>query len=148
MNRLVVKYVLLLAFGLVSSVVVFAQDNNKQVAKEFVEIGDEIYFVQKAPEQAKEMYIQAAQLDPENIKANYMAGRTISETINKGEATPYFQQVYQLDADYKFDLLYQIARSYQYGLQFKEAIEHYNRYLEKLEQDKDYRGKIRSRLIR
>ena len=140
MNRLVVKYILLFTFILVSSLAVLAQDNNKQVAKEFVEIGDEIYFVQKAPEQAKEMYIQAAQLDPENIKANYMAGRTISETINKGEATPYFQQVYQLDADYKFDLLYQIARSFQYGLQFEDAINHYNQYLQKLKQDKDYRG--------
>ncbi|WKN44462.1 OmpA family protein [Tunicatimonas pelagia] len=140
MNRLIVKYILLSAFGFLHSVAIIAQDNNKQVAEEFVEIGDEIYFVQKAPEQAKEMYIQAAQLDPSNIKANYMAGKTISETINKGEATPYFQQVYQLDADYKFDLLYSIARSYQYGLQFEEAIEHYNRYLERLEQDKDYRG--------
>ncbi|MEM6840958.1 MAG: OmpA family protein [Bacteroidota bacterium] len=140
MDNLIVKYTLLLTVSFLSSVAIFAQDNNQQVAQEFVEIGDEIYFVQKAPEQAKEMYIQAAQLDPSNIKANYMAGQTISETINKGEATPYFQQVYQLDADYKFNLLYSIARSYQYGLKFEEAIDYYNRYLEKLEEDKDYRG--------
>ncbi|MEM9831635.1 MAG: OmpA family protein [Bacteroidota bacterium] len=140
MDNLIVKYTLLLIVSFLSSVAIFAQDNNQQVAQEFVEIGDEIYFVQKAPEQAKEMYIQAAQLDPSNIKANYMAGQTISETINKGEATPYFQQVYQLDADYKFNLLYSIARSYQYGLKFEEAIDYYNRYLEKLEEDKDYRG--------
>ncbi|MEM8965706.1 MAG: OmpA family protein [Bacteroidota bacterium] len=140
MDKLIVKYTLLLAFSCIFSAALLAQENNQQVAKEFVEIGDEIYFVQKAPEQAKEMYIQAAQLDPNNIKANYMAGTTISETINKGEATPYFQQVYQLDADYKFDLLYSIARSYQYGLEFEDAIDYYNLYLEKLEQDKDYRG--------
>lgn len=117
-----------------------AQDNNQQVAKEFVEIGDEIYFVQKAPEQAKEMYIQATQLDPDNVKANFMAGKTISETINKGEATPYFQRVYELDPDYRFDLLYSIARSYQYGLDFEQAIQQYTLYLEKLKKDKDYRG--------
>lgn len=140
MNRLIAKYALLLSVGLLSVSYSIAQDNNQQVAKEFVEIGDEIYFVQKAPEQAKEMYIQAAQLDPNNLKANYMAGKTISETINKGEATPYFEQVYQLDADYKFDLLYSIGRSYQYGLKFENAIQYYNLYLEKLEQDKDYRG--------
>lgn len=140
MNRLIVQYILLFAFSFVSSVAVLAQDSNKQVAEEFVEIGDEIYYVQKAPEQAKEMYIQAAQLDPNNVKANFMAGKTIVETVNKGEATPYFQQVYQLDADYRFDLLYSIARAYQYGLQFEDAIEYYNRYLEKLSQEKDYRG--------
>jgi len=140
MNRLIVKYILLFAFSFLPSVAIIAQDNNKQVAEEFVEIGDEIYYVQKAPEQAKEMYIQAAQLDPNNIKANFMAGKTIVETVNKGEATPYFQQVYQLDADYRFDLLYSIARAYQYGLQFEDAIEYYNRYLEKLDQEKDYRG--------
>ena len=33
-----------------------------------------------------------------------------------------------------------IARSYQYGLEFEDAIDYYNLYLEKLEQDKDYRG--------
>jgi outer membrane protein OmpA-like peptidoglycan-associated protein len=140
MNRIIAKYVLSLLLGLLSSIYLFAQDNNEQLAKEFVEIGDEIYFVQKAPEQAKEMYMQAAQLDPNNIKANYMAAKTITETINKGEATPYFQRVIDLDDDYKFDLLYSIARAYQYGLQFENAIEHYNLYLKKLEQDKDYRG--------
>jgi len=140
MNRIIAKYVLSLLLGLLSSIYLFAQDNNEQLAKEFVEIGDEIYFVQKAPEQAKEMYIQAAQFDPNNIKANYMAAKTITETINKGEAIPYFQKVFELDADYKFDLLYSIARAYQYGLQFEDAIEHYNQYLKKLDQDKDYRG--------
>ncbi|MEM9671777.1 MAG: OmpA family protein [Bacteroidota bacterium] len=140
MNRIIAKYVLSLLLGLVSSFYLSAQDNNQQLAKEFVEIGDEIYFVQKAPEQAKEMYIQAAQFDPNNITANYMAAKTITETINKGEAIPYFQKVFELDADYKFDLLYSIARAYQYGLQFEDAIEHYNLYLKKLDQDKDYRG--------
>ena len=140
MNRIIAKYVVSLLLGLLSSICLIAQDNNQQLAKEFVEIGDEIYFVQKAPEQAKEMYIQAAQFDPNNIKANYMAAKTITETINKGEAIPYFQKVFELDADYKFDLLYSIARAYQYGLQFEDAIENYNLYLQKLEQDKDYRG--------
>lgn len=117
----------------------YGQDN-KELAKQLVEIGDEIYFEQKAPEVAKETYIQAAQADPDNIKANYMAGRTITETINKGEATPYFLRVYELDADYRFDILYSIGRAYQYGLDFDEAIEHYARYLQKLDQQSDYRG--------
>ncbi|MFP4089562.1 MAG: OmpA family protein [Cyclobacteriaceae bacterium] len=118
---------------------VYGQDN-KELARQLVEIGDEIYFEQKAPEVAKETYVQAAQADPDNIKANYMAGRTITETINKGEATPYFLRVYELDADYRFDILYSIGRAYQYGLEFEKAIEFYARYLQKLDQDTEYRG--------
>nr|WKN35341.1 OmpA family protein [Tunicatimonas sp. TK19036] len=140
MNKLIAKCILSLFTGILFFGLTQAQDNNQQLAQEFVEIGDEIYFVQKAPEQAKEMYIQAAQLDPNNIKANYMAGKAITETINKGEATPYFQQVYNLDSDYRFDLLYSIARSYQYGLDFEQAIQFYTQYLEKLKKEKDYRG--------
>ncbi|WPP49012.1 OmpA family protein [Catalinimonas niigatensis] len=117
----------------------YSQDN-KELARQQVEIGDEIYYEQKAPEVAKEFYILAAQADPDNIKANFMAAKTITETINKGEATPYFLRAYELDPDYRFDLLYSIGRAYQYGLQFEEAIEYYNGYLAKLEKDKEYRG--------
>ena len=41
MNRLIAKYVLSLLLGLFSSVYLAAQDNNQQLAREFVEIGDE-----------------------------------------------------------------------------------------------------------
>lgn len=117
-----------------------AQDDPKEVARQFLEIADEIYYEQKAPEVAKEMYVQAVQTDPDNIKANYMAGKTILETINKGEATPYFLKVYELDADYRFDILYSVARAYQYDLKFNEAINFYNSYLQKLNREKEYRG--------
>ncbi|WP_277482901.1 OmpA family protein [Catalinimonas alkaloidigena] len=117
----------------------FGQDN-KELARQQVEIGDEIYYEQKAPEVAKEFYILAAQADPDNIKANYMAAKTITETINKGQATPYYLRVYELDPDYRFDLLYSIGRAYQYGLEFEKAFEFYNHYLAKLAKDTEYRG--------
>ena len=132
---LVVGIVLLL-----SPLAVTAQDDPKEIARQFLEIGDEIYYEQKAPEVAKEMYIQAAQTDPSSIKANYMAGKTILETINKGQATPYLLKVYELDADYRFDILYSVARAYQYDLKFNEAINFYNSYLQKLNKEKEYRG--------
>lgn len=117
-----------------------AQDGAKEIAKDLVEIGDEVYFQQKAPEVAKEQYILAAQTDPENIRANYMAGKTIMETINKGEAVPYLLQVYALDPDYRFDILYAIGRAYQYNLEFENAINYYNQYLEKAGKQSNYRG--------
>lgn len=126
-----------LCFGF--SAELFAQDN-KELARQQVEIGDEIYFEQKAPEVAKEFYILAVQADPDNIKANYMAAKTITETINKGEATPYFLRVYELDPDYTFDLLYSIGRAFQYGMEFEDAIAYYQEYLIKLEKESDYRG--------
>jgi hypothetical protein len=68
-----VARIVLLSFSfLVISVCIFAQDGNVQAAKDLVEIADEVYFVQKAPDQAREMYVQDATLDPENIKANWI----------------------------------------------------------------------------
>ena len=56
-----------------SNCLVFAQDE-AQTAADYVEIGDEIYFNQRAFEEAKNYYVQAAELDPDNLKAHYMAG--------------------------------------------------------------------------
>lgn len=140
MTKPVLTYILLGIVMLLSPWVAMAQDDPKEVARQFVEIGDEIYYEQKAPEVAKEMYVQAAQTDPSNIKANYMAGKTILETINKGQATPYFLKVYELDADHRFNILYSIARAYQYDLKFNEAINFYNSYLQKVNKEKEYRG--------
>jgi len=131
-------YILIVFLWLCISFDVLGQDN-KELARQQVEIGDEIYYEQKAPEVAKEFYILAAQADPDNIKANYMAAKTITETINKGEATPYYLRVYELDPDYRFDLLYSIGRAYQYGLEFENAVEYYNAYLAKLDKDSEYR---------
>ncbi len=129
-------------FSLLLSHQVTAQETeaNKELARQLLEIGDEIYYQQKAPEVAKEQYIAAAQADPENVRANYMAGKLITETINKQEATPYFLKVYDLDPDYRFDILYSIGRAFQYGLDFEKAIEYYHLYTEKLNKETDYRG--------
>ncbi len=115
-------------------------DANQELARQLLEIGDEIYYQQKAPEVAKEQYVAAAQADPDNIRANYMAGKLITETINKQEATPYFLKVYSLNPKFRFDILYAIGRAYQYGQEFEKAIEYYNLYTQKLEQESDYRG--------
>lgn len=116
------------------------EDPNKELARQLLEIGDEIYYQQKAPEVAKEQYVAAAQADPDNIRANYMAGKLITETINKHEAIPYFLKVYELDQNYRFDILYSIGRAYQYASEFEKAIASYNLYISKLHKETDYRG--------
>lgn len=125
------------------SISAFAQDDNKKLAQDFVDLGDEIYYVQKALIIARETYIQATQFDPDNIKANYMAGLVILETINRGEAAQYFEKVYELDPDYRFDILYNIGLGYHYAEEFEKAIEYYNRYIDKLLANSTYRGNDR-----
>ncbi len=118
---------------------ILAQDD-AQTAAEYVEIGDEIYFNQRAFEEAKSYYVQAAELDPGNIKANYMAGKVHLETTNKDQATDYFLKVYELDPEYRFDMLYLIAQGYQLSLDFEQALEYYGLYRTKLQNDSEYVG--------
>ena len=117
-----------------------AQDENKELAKQLVEIADEIYFEQKAVVIANEQYVSAANMDPDNIKANYMAGRTYIESVNRDRSAKYFLRAYEIDPEYRFDLLYYIGKGYQYGMDFDNALEYYNRYKEKLLKEKNYRG--------
>ncbi len=136
LNRIHFLVISTIFFSTVNSL---AQDDAK-TAEDYLEIGDEIYFNQRAFEEAKSYYIQAAELDPENVKANYMAGKVHLETTNKERATPYFLKVYELDPDYRFDILYLIGQGYQLSLQFPEAIDYYNQYREKVINDQDYVG--------
>jgi outer membrane protein OmpA-like peptidoglycan-associated protein len=117
----------------------FGQDNI-QTAADYVDIGDEIYFNQRAFEEAKSYYVQAAELDPSNVKANFMAGKVHLETTNKDQATSYFLKVYELDPDYRFDILYLIGQGHQLSLDFEEAMEYYQLYKVKLKNNPDYVG--------
>jgi outer membrane protein OmpA-like peptidoglycan-associated protein len=73
-------------------------------------------------------------MDPENIEANYMAGKTFLETSSKSNATKYLLRVQDLEPNYRFNLLYLIGLGYQYGLEFDKAIGYYNQYLQKIKQ--------------
>ncbi|MDZ7607929.1 MAG: hypothetical protein U5K79_20640 [Cyclobacteriaceae bacterium] len=112
-----------------------AQDGNKEAAQQIVEIANDAYFNLRVILIANEQYAQAAELDSENIEANYMAGRTFLETNAKANATKYLLQVLKLDPNYKFNIEYMIGEGYQYGMQFENAIDYYKRYLDKLQQN-------------
>jgi len=124
---------------IVSPTYIYGQDG-AQTAADYLEIGDEIYFNQRAFEEAKNYYVQAVQLDPSNVKANYMAGKVHLETTNKDRATGYFLKVYELDPDYRFDILYLIGQGYQLGMNFEEASEYYQLYRHKYLKDSEYVG--------
>ncbi len=117
-----------------------AQDQ-KELARQLVEIGDEILNSTQAFEQAREQYLAALEADPDNIRANFMTGQMYLVSVEKGRATQYFLKTYDIDPEYSFDLLYKIGLAYHYELSFDKAISYYNRYIEHVNEHPDYSGK-------
>ncbi|MEQ8361029.1 MAG: OmpA family protein [Cytophagales bacterium] len=124
------------------SITLFSQisEKRKEVAAKFVRQADLVMESTAAKEVAKELYIQAARIDPNNVDANFKAGKMYLETINKDRAATYFIKVLNLNPDYKFSLNYLIGRSYHFGLDFDEAIKYYQKYEEKLTENPTYSG--------
>ncbi|MEQ8242755.1 OmpA family protein [Fulvivirga sp.] len=133
---------LLLSFAIMMGChLALSQDDPVALANVYLEQADQIYKQQKeAIEIAKELYIQAADLDPTNLRANWMAGSLYLETINKDQALPYLLRILEQKPNYRFDLLYHIGRAYHYGLDFDNALSYYERYKKKVLGDRSYRG--------
>jgi len=134
---------------LILSPQLFAQEvseENKELARQLVEIADEILVSTSAIDVARDQYIQAADADPTNIQANYKAGDAIIKTVGKERAAKYFEQAYAADPDFRFDMLYKIGRSYQYDMNFDQALDYYNRYRDKLLAEDGYRGRDKVQL--
>ena len=119
-----------------------AQDN-QEIANQLIQIADEIYINTNAEIQARDAYVQVLDFDPENIKANYMAGYLYLQTINKERAIPYLYKVYQIDPEYTFDLFYQLGRAYQFGLDFQNAKLFFSKYIDLCNQETEYDGEDR-----
>jgi flagellar motor protein MotB len=116
-----------------------AQD--PELSKIYMEQADQVYAEAKdAIEIAKDIYIQAAEADTMNIRANYMAGKLYLETVNRDYSTKYFERVKRLDPKYRFNIDYLLGRGYQYGLEFEKALEFFNAYKKRLLANRSYRG--------
>ena len=111
------------------------------MALTYLETAEEILKETKALTQAVDMYKLAAEADPNNVEANYQAGVTYLQITDKAKATQYLLRAYQLDSDYKFDMLYKIGQGYHYGYEFDNAIEYYKKNIkQKLENNTGYSG--------
>lgn len=117
-----------------------AQEPDPELAKDYLSFAEEILNETKALTQALEMYRLAAEADPNNVEANYKAGDTYLQTTEKAKATQFLLRAYQLDSEYKFNMLYKIGQGYQYGYEFDNAIEYYQKYKQKLENNTGYSG--------
>jgi outer membrane protein OmpA-like peptidoglycan-associated protein len=111
-------------FASVLSVTVFAQKDVDAVS-----LADEMYnFGDK--KDALDVYVQALQYNPNNIRANYMIGICYLETINKDKSVPYFQKAYELNPKISYEIFYLIGKGYHYGNKFDEAITNYTKFIE------------------
>lgn len=135
---------------ILSSIILFFAINNEALAQDegnielantYYELGVQIYQEQGAAiEIARDYFVQAADLDPSNIDASFMAGKLYLETVNKERAPKYLERVYEKNPNYKYNLAYLIGRGYQFGMEFDKALEYYRKYEQKTIADKNYRG--------
>ncbi len=118
----------------------YSQDN-KQQALDYLKLAEEMRAGSMADNDIRDVLVQAANLDPTNLKANFDAGTYHIYTIGKDLAVQYFLRVYERDPNYRFDIEYWIGNSYQFGFQFDKAIDYYNRYLKRANAKPNYMGR-------
>ena len=119
---------------------VFGQQDPKQTARDYMQVAEEMIIGSQALDDARGLMVLAADLDTTFLKANYDAGYLHLLTIGKDLAAKFFLRVYRQDPAYRFDLEYWIGKSYQYGLEFDNALLFYNRYKQKLSGKLNYQG--------
>ena len=119
---------------------VFGQQDPKQTARDYMQVAEEMISGSQALDDARGLMVLAADLDTTFLKANYDAGYLHLLTIGKELGVKYFLRVYRQNPAYRFDLEYWIGKSYQYGLDFDNALLFYNRYKEKLSRKSNYQG--------
>ena len=119
---------------------VFGQQDPKQTARDYMQVAEEMIKGSQALDDARGLMVLAADLDTTFLKANYDAGYLHLMTIGKDLGVKYFLRVYRQNPTYRFDLEYWIGKSYQYGLDFDNALLFYNLYKKKLESKPNYTG--------
>jgi outer membrane protein OmpA-like peptidoglycan-associated protein len=133
----------LLLLTITVSVHSFAQEQDKEQARQYFEMATEIMASTKAVDDARELMIMAANYDTTNVRANLDAGLMHLGTIQKEQAVKYLLRVYRQNKNFRFDLEYQIALGYQYGLDFDRALAYYTQYRFKIDSNPSYVGKDR-----
>jgi outer membrane protein OmpA-like peptidoglycan-associated protein len=136
-----IRSVLIFLTFLAFSIRAFSQDQDPTLAREYFEQAELVLEATKALDQARDILIQAAETDTTFVKANFEAGHIHIRTIGKELAVKYFMRVYRQDPDYRFDIEYWIAKSYQYGLEFDKALLYYGLYKDKLARKPNFQGK-------
>ena len=111
--------------------VAYAQSADENLLK----LGDEMYgFGDK--KDALAVYLQAIEINPDNVVANYMAGKCYLETVGKELSVNYLIKAYEKKKDVAPDVLFKIGSGYQFGGKFNDAIKYYTMYKENINEAK------------
>lgn len=133
----------LLFIALIGTSTSWAQQQDKEQARQYWEMATEIMSSTKAVDDARDLMVIAADYDTTNLQANTQAGLMHLMTIHKDRASKYLQRVYRQNKNFRFDLEYQIGLSYQYALEFDKALEFYTKYRFKIDANARYTGNDR-----
>jgi len=125
-----------------SADVVYGQEENNQ-AESLVEQGDVLYKNKGSKREALEKYKAALEIQPENVRANYMAGLCYLQTSQKTRSLNYFLKAHDVEPDFvpeiKLgldlfpDLRFLIAKAYQVGENYTMANQYFNFFKESVE---------------
>lgn len=117
----------------------------KAADEQLVEEADQIYRF-GAKRQALDQYQLALNINPNNIRANYMTGVCYLQTINRELSLKYLLKAYDLNPNYISDLvrdnnlypdlLFLIGFSYHLNENFDRAVEYYDRFKKDLQFNK------------
>lgn len=118
-----------------------AQQQDREQSELYMEQAKLIMTETQAMDDARDLMIIAANSDTTNAEANFEAGRIHMLTIGKERASKYFLRVFRQHPEFRFDLEYWIAQSFQFGLSFDKAIEYYELYKSKLSGNPGYNGR-------
>jgi outer membrane protein OmpA-like peptidoglycan-associated protein len=110
----------------------FSQAQDKKLAQEYFDQAEDVLKETKAIDQARDLFVIAADTDTTNLKANFEAGYTYIQTVNKELATKFFLRVYRQNPTYRFEIEYRIGQGYQFGQQFDRAVKYYKLYQNKV----------------
>jgi outer membrane protein OmpA-like peptidoglycan-associated protein len=114
-----------------------AQDN-QALSNLLTSQGDALYYREGKKDLALAKYREAIEKNPENLKANYMAGICYFQGYRKSLSLLYFLKVFEknpsftadikLNSDLFPDLEFLIAKAFQSGNNFEKAAEYYERF--------------------
>lgn len=116
------------------------QEQDKEQSRLYWEQAELIMNETQAMDDARDLMVAAANYDTTNAQANFNAGYMYLLTTGKRRATKFLLRAYRQDPNYRFDIEFQIARSYQYALEFDNAIDFFTRYKKRLEANQNYNG--------
>jgi outer membrane protein OmpA-like peptidoglycan-associated protein len=92
---------------------------------------------------ALDHYLTAHKYNEDNAALNYLIGICYLKTADPSKAFEFIDNAYFIDNDLTEDILYWLALSEQYIYEFKDAIDHYEEYMNSLDQRQLQREKTK-----